>query len=53
MNSDEILSMYKCDCPRYHCDYFAPGEGEYGVSYSRKDVKELLKDYRENARSWT
>ncbi len=40
----EFLSLDKCDCGRSWCDYFAPGVGEYGVSYSKEDVKEMLED---------
>jgi len=40
----QFLSIHKCDCMRPWCDYFAPGVGENGTSFSKKETKELLRD---------
>jgi len=42
-----LLALHKCDCGREWCNFFAPGVGEYGASYSREQVEYLLKELDE------
>lgn len=39
---DDLLTLKKCDCGRSYCDFFAGGVGEYGQSFSKKEVIEML-----------
>lgn len=47
MNIDEILSITRCHCGRPYCDFFGNGIGEYGKSFSREQIKEMLEDLPE------
>lgn len=42
-DKDKILSIHPCDCGKFGCDFFGPGFGEYGESFSRKELEEFLK----------
>lgn len=41
MEIDELLDMYKCDCGRSYCEFFAPGLGDWGSSFSRQELEAL------------
>lgn len=42
MKEEEILSIQKCNCHRSYCDFFSGAIGEYGSSFGRGDLEEIL-----------
>lgn len=42
MKIEEILSLEPCDCGRPWCQFFGAGIGEYGQSFSREEIEDLL-----------
>lgn len=42
MEIEKLLSLHYCDCGRSYCQFFSPGEEEYGVSYSVEEIEEML-----------
>jgi len=41
---EEFLGISACDCYREWCQFFGGGIGEYGESFSRKQLEQELKD---------
>lgn len=39
---DELESLHVCDCGREYCQFFAPDVGEWGQSYSRKQIESII-----------
>ncbi len=41
------MAVHKCNCGREFCEYFDPSEGEWGESYTKKELEEKLIELKE------
>lgn len=45
---DNYKGIKKCNCGRPWCEFFAPGIGDGGRSFSKEDLKNLPKEIKED-----